>query len=80
MALNFEYCECGCHGHEASAGALHFWIFNNLKGRFFLHQGHGWLSPKLSEHTSFQDAEKAANEVVKGELTKLLAVVDLERQ
>ena len=80
MALNFTYCECGCHGHEASVGNLHFWLFNDLQGGFFLHKGHGRYSPRLSSHTSWESATGAANEVAKEELMKLLAVVDLPKQ
>lgn len=75
MALNFEYCECGCKGHEASAGKLHFWIYNDLRGNYYLHQGHGWMSPKIGQHTSFEAAQRQAMGVVKDELTKLKAIV-----
>jgi hypothetical protein len=69
--MNWEYCECGCHGHEASAGVLHFWLFNDLKGNFYLHRGHGWLSPRIGRFKTWEEAEAKAVEVVNSEIIKL---------
>lgn len=72
MKLDFEYCECGCHGHEASPGMnVHYWIFNDLKGTYRLHRGHGWMSPVISTHKSFKDAEKAALDDLTTQLIEL---------
>lgn len=69
--MEWEYCECGCHGHEASAGNDHYWLFNDLKGNYFLHRGHGWLSPLIGKYQSFQEAADKAEELVKAEIQKM---------
>lgn len=71
MGLEFNYCECGCHGHEASAGVVHYWIFNDLQGSFYLHQGHGRLSPRLGAFVSFEAAEREANAHVRAVIKKM---------
>lgn len=67
--LHFEYCECGCHGHEANLGTAHYWIYNDLKGNFQLHKGHGWMAPVLGTYTSFtaakEEAQKHVTQIVK---------------
>lgn len=72
--LNFEYCECGCHGFSASAGALHFWIYwglnEHFKG-FKLHQGHGWTSPLIDTFPTLAKAEAAATKLARVGLKKM---------
>ena len=58
--LRWKYCECGCHGHEVGAKGLQLWLFNDLKGSFFLHEGHGFISQRLGVFSSFEEADNAA--------------------
>lgn len=67
MALDWEYCECGCHGSEAHAGPFYFWIFNDLKGGYFLHTGHGWHSPRVGKFSSQEEARGKAQEILGAE-------------
>lgn len=64
----FEYCECGCHGHQWRD----FWLFNDLKGTFYLHQGHGWLSPLIGKFKSFKEAESHAFGIARKEAKQIL--------
>lgn len=74
--LTFKYCECGCHGHEASPGGrVHFWILNDLEGGFFLHRGHGRLSPLIGKFDSFPKAVRAATKEVRALAKQLLKEV-----
>lgn len=74
--LNFNYCECGCHGYEASVGNLHLWIFWDLKESYHLHRGHGWVSPKIKTCSSMEEAVELATDLARVELEKMQA--DLE--
>lgn len=76
MALKFTYCECGCHGSSADAGTVSFWIYNDLKGSFFLHKGHGHLDPKVGTYTSFEEATKSAEYLVRVALTEMQVALD----
>lgn len=69
--MNWEYCECGCHGHEAHAAGIYFWLFNDLKGNYTLHRGHGWLSPVIGKYKSWEEAEEKAREILKEALVEL---------
>jgi hypothetical protein len=72
--LDFEYCECGCHGFEASAGAVHFWIYWDLDEHFTgfkLHQGHGWTSPRIGSFPTLGKAKAEANKLARLTLKKM---------
>ena len=60
--LEFEYCECGCHGHEAARKGLYYWIYNDLGDppKFYLNNGHGFLGVRIGVYKSFEEAEAAA--------------------
>ena len=75
--MNWDYCECGCHGHEAIAGQIRFWIFNDLLGNFYLHRGHGRLSPLIEMFTSWQDACNKANQIVQEEIDKMKTAIKI---
>jgi hypothetical protein len=66
--MNWEYCECGCHCHVAEAGNVAFHLFNDLSGGY-------WLRRTLFEdgvrYTSFEDADKAANQIVKNAMKEM---------
>lgn len=73
MALNWEYCECGCHGHEAGIRGTMFWIYSNLQGSFYLHQGHGFLSPRIGIYKTWEEADAKANEAFQAKAIPLMA-------
>ena len=71
--IDFEYCECGCHGFSLSIAGQNFWVLDDLKGHLRLHSGHGWLSPKLAVFENWKEVEafvrgklKALAEELKG--------------
>lgn len=61
--LNWEYCECGCHQHTASIAGVHYSMFNDLKGGYFLgvnsHRAY-WREDGNLKFKSFEDADEAA--------------------
>lgn len=72
--LQFKYCECGCKGSACNPAAdLHFWIYNDLRGSFFLRRGHGHLGTLLGTYTDHLDAVDAATALAKQELEKFQA-------
>jgi hypothetical protein len=72
MALEFEYCECGCKGHEATAGSLDFWLFNDLKGKYTLNKGHGWMGARIGVYKSHEQAVGVATEMAMKEMVKIM--------
>ena len=63
--VDWEYCECGCHGHELRLGPLYYWMFNDLgRGgsakRFHLNTDHSGLGSRLGSFSSFEEADRAA--------------------
>lgn len=62
MSLNFEYCECGCHGSESDRiGETTYWIgCETSKGKVNLHRGHGWTSPMIAECDTYEEAVELA--------------------
>lgn len=66
--MKWEYCECGCHCHVASAGKISFHLLNDLRGGYWLKRSPFDTGVK---HTSFEDADKAANEIVKNEMREM---------
>lgn len=69
MALKFEYCECGCKGY--SAEGFPYWIFWDLKDKYYLHLGHGISSMKVGVYSSLKQAEGRATELANKTLDKL---------
>jgi hypothetical protein len=79
--VNWEYCECGCHGHELLLGPLYYWMFNDL-GRggstkhFHLNTRHSDLGDHLGSFSSFEEADSAARAHAKSVLKKSLEELD----
>lgn len=73
--LDFNYCECGCKGYEASAGKLHFWIYWDLGTNFYLNEGHGSLGNRLGVFKTMEEAKKRATDRVVEELDALKAAI-----
>ena len=67
-ALNWEYCECGCHGHELNIGHVHLWLFDDLKGTLYLRKGHGHVSPLVDKFKTWKKVDKAARKILTKEL------------
>lgn len=63
--LKFEYCECGCHGHELSVAGQYFWVLNDLKGNLYIHSGHGRISPRLTTVPTWDAVRKYIHERLK---------------
>jgi hypothetical protein len=63
-ALNFEYCECGCHCHSALSKGIEYSIYNSLNEKenapYTLFRGHGLFGNKLCKYKTFGEAQEAA--------------------
>ncbi|MDP2933822.1 MAG: hypothetical protein Q8N81_06890, partial [bacterium] len=73
--IQWEYCECGCHGYELQLGHAYYWMFNDLgeggsSKPFHLHTGHSGLGEHIGSFSSFKAADRAARERAKGVLKK----------
>ena len=77
--VEFEYCECGCHGSEATLGNHYVWLFDSLPTKnvsgftpkgFHLYEGHGSFSKLIGEYSTFEEAQKAATDYL------VFAVID----
>ncbi len=66
--IEFEYCECGCHGHYLSLPGNSYWIYNDLKGTYFLHKGHGMYSPLIGKFSSHYDAAISVYEQIQADI------------
>ena len=60
----FSYCECGCKGsdwtYEVVGGRRRsFWLYNDLRGSYHLHYGHGHSGTKIGTYASNQEAAEA---------------------
>jgi hypothetical protein len=64
--LDFSYCECGCKGYSASkkilGETLHYWIFWDLKDKYYLRLGHGWFYGEWANLGIFNSYEGAIKE------------------
>jgi hypothetical protein len=63
--IQFEYCECGCHCHEAYSKGIGYTIYNSLekKNAFSLRRGHGILGTQIGpKRNSFEECVKVAQE------------------
>lgn len=62
--LPWQYCECGCHGHELRIGDFYRWCFQELSGKIgslrivsvHLNSGHKW-GTHLGTFKSFEEAD-----------------------
>jgi hypothetical protein len=61
MGLKFKYCECGCHGSLAEAGAESWWLYTDLRGGFELHKGHGHSGRLMGTYRKRNEAVEDAN-------------------
>lgn len=73
LRIDWKDCECGCHGSTVSFGQIHLWLYNNLRGDFFLNHGHGMDATPIGKYVSSADADIAASALVLAEAEKLLA-------
>jgi len=74
MAISdkWEYCECGCHGHELRIGNYYYWLYNDLKGNFYLREGHGFPATiNLGIFKSFEEADQKVKELIKEQIKEL---------
>lgn len=74
--IDWEYCECSCHGHEIRFGSVYFWMFNDLgKGKdkigFHLFNSHmGMTSEIIGTYDSFEEADEVARNIAREKLKK----------
>ena len=78
--IQWEYCECGCHGDTQSIAGVHFWqIFSN--NIYILRIGHGFCGMPLGEFETINDANKevlrSLNYEFKDDLLKLKLLCEL---
>jgi len=71
--LNWKYCECGCKGYELTIGGRFFWSFYDLKGGWYLTEGHGGYGTDLGKFKSWEKADEKLLEILRadGTLDKL---------
>jgi hypothetical protein len=75
-AIPWEYCECGCHGHEARIGSLYYWLYNDLKGTFHLNTAHrGSSNTEIGRYASIEAANVVVGEHVRGQLKEQRAAL-----
>lgn len=79
VKLNFELCECGCHGSAAGRGDISYWIRHLPEHRsiFIAHLGHGWISPVIGEFATLEEARLCCNVDAAKELAKLLKALGI---
>jgi hypothetical protein len=78
--LQFDYCECGCHGHSASLCHLNFWIYCNpssksTKNPYQLFKGHGFSGQCIGNYSTFENATEAANKLCEAYIEELEAQI-----
>lgn len=60
--LPWEYCECGCHGHELVVSkGCYFWCYQPepIGKKFVLRSGHGILGPHIGTFKSWREVDEA---------------------
>lgn len=66
--LPWEYCECGCHGHELKVGKnCYYWCFIQLEPsrRYHLHTNHGFTGQKLGVFKTWREVDDALAPIIK---------------
>jgi hypothetical protein len=53
-----------------------FWIYDDLKGKVFLRQGHGWMGHLIKECSSYEEAAGLATDKARVLLAKAQANLD----
>jgi hypothetical protein len=69
--VEWDYCECGCHGLEFRAPGIYFWLWVPVRDpipKYVLRTGHGWMG---SEVGRFDDMN-GVNEFVLGKIKDAL--------
>ena len=67
----WEYCECGCHGHSLEMGGLSFWLYNDLKGNYYLDYNHKH-GERIGVYKSWEEADKKVREILKKHKAKVM--------
>lgn len=73
--IQWEYCECGCHGYELRLGPAYYWMFCDLdrgssSEQFHLNTGHSARGEHMGSYSSFEAADRVAREHAKRILEK----------
>ena len=75
-ALPWEYCECGCHGHQLSFGDIQLWSYNNLHGKLSLYVGHSSYGLLLGEFKTLAAETRAARKYLREQLAEARETLD----
>ena len=89
--LPWEYCECGCHGHELNILGEYFWSrmdgveltpdgkhwnWSNPGRKFTLSRQHGFYGPQ-KQFSSDEDLDKEVISILKGKKDNILKELKL---
>lgn len=75
--IGWEYCECGCKGFTAKLGDINYWTCDNLKGEYWLVEGHGHtLGRDMGKYASQEEVDDAVRDDAKPRLKKLRTSLD----
>lgn len=71
LDIKEEYCECGCHGNTFSCGLtiasivpFYFWMYDDLRGKLYLHDGHGPVSRQIGVYSSYKEVRKVVEKLI----------------
>jgi hypothetical protein len=67
VTLNFECCECGCHGSSAK----NYWIGQDSEKFYLAIRGHGYEGTDLGRSASFRGAIEICEKCWEEELLEL---------
>lgn len=58
--VDWEYCECGCHGHSLSNSPMERWMYNTLQSApaFHVYRGHGQYGVCIGKFNTFEEADQ----------------------
>ena len=79
IELNWEYCECGCHGHELNVAGK-YWVFNDLGNppTLYLKNGHKWSGIELGKFKSYKEIDSYIIKELKAEYRKLGKMLNIK--
>lgn len=69
--LKWEYCECGCKGSMCG----NYWIYDTLKGKIYLQNGHGFMSGSVGEYTSMKEINDVVRALIRAQIYDLKTLI-----
>lgn len=66
-SIDWEYCECGCHGFTVSIGDEYFWAYVHLPSEKIsvYSNTHGPYGTRIGTFDSFEEADAAVVDKIK---------------